>query len=379
MVNRKLVYSAILIVPLLGGVAARLLRVIIAFTLRDAGLSVFEITLVSSSFMLSRALFSPVLGKIADKGFRRYILVALGFAGLLIDATLYLVVHYPGIFILRILDGLFSAMVWPTMQAIVHFSTPKGLKARVMSLYFIMGSIGMSVGYLLYSTLRGNFLYAIYLIALVYIIEIAFSFSFRDVRGERNPPLREKIKLDSLLYILVFLFGMFMSLGNEVLLLYLAEELSLGKVLATLVLSAGSLISLLGSILIGHMADKRGFTRAILLLSSLSILSAFMIAFNNVYVAVFGSIIFFISGRGFMPISRSFTASASNKIGTSLGFVNLSSNLGSVIGPLLGGAIMDAYHNSHVLGFNLSALSFILIALWIPVVNGAMVRRAKFI
>ena len=373
--NRKVLYGAILIVPLLGGVAARLLRVIIAFMLRDMGISVFEITLLSSSFMVSRAIFSPFLGKLADKGFKRYILIMAGFAGLMVDATLYLRISYPGIYALRILDGLFSAMVWPTMQAIVHFSTPKGLKARVMSLYFIMGSVGMSVGYILYSTVGGNIFYSIYLIALIYLVEIMLSLSFKDVKGEEKPVVKERIRVDFLLYSLTFLFGMYMSLGSEVLLLYLAEVLGLGKEGATIVLSAGGFVSIFGSIVIGHLADKRGFSKAIVLLSALSILSAILISVNSAWIAILGSIIFFLSGRGFMPISRSFTASSTKNVGTSLGYVNLSSNLGSVIGPLIGGAIMDAYHDAHFSIFNLAALSFILIALWIPILNFAMLRR----
>ncbi len=373
--RKKVLYGAILLAPLLGGVSARLLRVIIAFMLRDSGVSVFEITLLSSSFMLSRAIFSPLLGKLADRGFKRHLLIMVGFAGLLVDATLYMVIPYPEMFALRVMDGIFSAMVWPTLQAVVHFSTPKGLKARVMSIYFIMGSLGMSIGYVLYSAIGGNIVYAITLIVVVYAVEIVTSLAFRDVKEEHREVVRERIKVDRLLYSLTFLFGMYMSLGNEVLLFYLAEVLNLGKVYATLILFAGGLFSLLGSFMVSHIADKRGFSRAIILLSAISFISALLISISYLYIAILGTFLFFVAGRGFMPVSRSFTASSTRKVGTSLGYVNLSSNLGSVVGPLIGGIIIDSFHDVQWGVFNLAALSFLAVSALIPILNIIMLRR----
>ncbi len=380
MVVKKLkVYAAILLIPLLGGTAARLLRVVIAFMLRDSGLSVFEITLIFSSFMLSRALFSPIIGHIADKGAKRYIIVIIGFTGLLIDAVLYLHVSVLGIFILRIMDGIYGAMVWPTMQAFVHFSSPKGLKARIMNLYFVMGALGMSVGYLIYTSLFGNVIYAVYLLVVMYSVEIATSFVFKNTVCEENSEKKQSAahRIDMSLYVLTFFFGMYMSLGNEVLLFYLAEVIGLGKIDSTLILFLTGILALGGSILVSHVADKKGFSSSLILLGILAPLASVLISIDYIYAVLVGVFLFFIAGRAFMPVSRSFTASQSKKIGTSLGFINLSSNMGSVVGPLIGGVMMDTFYTQQIGIFTLVGMTFVIISLMISILTIIFIMRTR--
>ncbi len=366
--KRQSLYFAILLLPLLGGVASKLLRVIVAFSLRSVGVSVFDITLLFSSFMLSRALFSPIMGRWADRGFKRHLIIGIGFAGLLIDSQLYLHVSYYGILTLRVLDGIFSAMVWPTMQAIVHFSSPDKLKARIMSMYFIMGSIGMSLGYVIYSYLVGDVFYGLVLIALVYSVEISMVYfvkdvdnSFSDMGKKSRRSTVKKRNIGIPLLGMTFMFGMYLSLGNEVLLFYLAENMGFGKVDATRLLFFGVMIAMLGSILFGHIADKKGFLRSLLFLGIITPISALLISFDSAYLVVAGVFLFFISGRGFTPISRSFTASFGKDVGTSLGFVNLASNFGSMTGPLLGGYLMDFFGTKKFYFFNMAAITYLII------------------
>ena len=378
--KKKFTYLSIIVIPLLGGAAARLLRVIIAFALRDLGISVFEITILSSAYMLTRALFSPIIGKFADAGgAKRHILVMIGFAGLLVDSQLYLHLPYFGILALRSLDGIFGAMVWPTMQALVHFSSPGRMRARIMSGYFVMGSVGMSAGYLLYSYFSGGVMRAILLLAVIYSAEILLALAFRETKEERKKKKEDRAveKFGISLFTLTFFFGMYMSLGNEVLLFYLAEVIGVGKVDSTLILFGAGIIALIGSILLGHAADKKGFDLALKTLGILAPASAIMLAVNSVPIVIAGTILFFVAGRGFMPISRSFTASTSRNIGTSLGFVNLASNLGSVISPLIGGAILDYTEGSQVIVFNLSAVSFVAVGI-IILANTIWFQRQYF-
>ena len=363
-VKRWKIYLGILSLPLLGGIAARLLRIVIAFMLRDAGISVFEITILFSSFMLSRAIFSPIIGRFADSGARRYMIIILGFIGLMIDAFLYTMVPYPAMFVLRIMDGIYGAMVWPTMQAIVHLSSPGRMRARIMSFYFVMGSVGMAIGYIFYSILMGNLLYAIFLVMAVYSINIAMSFSFKSIDNKPKKIQSQNtiVILNPFFYILTFMFGMYLSLGNEVLLFYLTIIVHMSRVDATLVLSVASMLALGGSIFLSHVADRHGVIVSLLLLSIISPISAVFLSINSTYLILIGIFLFFIAGRSFMPISRSFTATSGKKIGTALGFTNLSSNLGSVISPLIGGAMLDTFGSVTVGFFNVSGLIFILIS-----------------
>jgi len=378
-VKKWYVYISILAIPLLGGTAAQLLRVVIAFMLHDAGVDVFSITLLSSSFMLSRAVFSPVIGKVADRGVNRALIVMGGFAGMLVDAYLYTIVPFPWMFILRILDGIYGAMTWPTMQALVHFSAAPTHRAKTMSIYFMMGTVGLSVGYLIYSAISGNMLYAVILIVMIYFTAILFAYPLRNVKEKREIHVSgDRGGFHGSFYPLTFLFGMYISLGNEVLLFYLTLIVGFSKVDATLILSLASILALGGSLMLGHIADRHGFIRSLVVLSILTPLSAALIAVNYVYSVIVGIFLFFVVGRGFMPISRSFTAARGKKISTSLGIVNFSSNIGSVIAPLIGGAIIDSFASLSLGMFTAVGIFFLLIALSISTSIVVFTRKSGF-
>lgn len=357
------IYSSLLIIPVVGGTASQLLRLVLAFTLRDLGLTVFEITILSSTFMLARGLSAPFIGKLADKGWRRFLIMFLGFLGLALDSFLYLIVPYPWLIGLRALDGIYGAMAWTTMQAVVHLASPVKFRGRIMSSYFMMGGIGGSVGYIFYNYLLGNVYHAIITVVAFYLLSIIFLVPLRKVK---NKEIKKKIKLknenmDVSLYTLNFFYGMFLSLGSEVLWFYLAEGMGFGKYTTTFILFIFTLVAIFGTFLMGHISDKKSYLYAIKLLSILSLLSSILIIIDYRAIVLAGTLIFYITGRGFMPVARSFAASKTRSLGTSLGLVNMSSNIGSVIAPLIGGFLYDYLHSYHILFFNMSAIIFLII------------------
>jgi len=361
------IYRAILVIPLFGGIAARLLRVVIAFFLRDMGLTVFEITILGSVFMLTRGIFSPVLGKLSDKGVSRFLIVVIGFLGLGIDSLLYLHASYPLMLLLRGFDGLYGAMVWPTIQTFVHFSSEQRIKSRLMSVYYVMGGLGGSIGYLLYNTMLGNIKYAIVTVSILYLLGILLSSPFRGLK-EKEKPLNERTRRTSFyLYSLSLFYGMFFALGSEVILFYLAEIMGLGKEITTILLSVATIIALVGTLGVGYLSDKFSYRHAMWILAFLSFFAGLFLMINSIPLAIMGTILLFISGRSFLPISRSFAASTTKNVGTSIGLLNFTSNIGSVISPLIGGAMLDYFQNSKFFIFNLSALLFFLLTISILV------------
>jgi len=361
--RRQGVYVSILVIPIFGGLAAQLLRIVIAFTLRDLGLTVFEITILSSTFMLARGLSAPLIGKLGDRGWSRYIIVTLGFLGLGIDSILYLIIPYPYMIGLRALDGVYGAMAWTTMQAWVHMASPGKYKGRLMSSYFMMGGLGASVGYIFYNILLGNAYYAVLTVATFYILSILFSIPFKGIKeGEKKKEMEAKGPGNSAyLYSLSFLYGMFFSLGAEVLWFYLAETMNFGRANTTFFLSIVTFIAIFGTFLMGHISDKRGFSFTLWILGALALLSGFLLMLNFQILVLIATLIFYVAGRGFMPTSRSFAASRAANIGTSLGFVNLSSNIGSVIAPLIGGMLYDLFAPYHIFIFNMGAFLFFVL------------------
>ncbi len=379
--SKYAIYTAILSIPLMGGIAARLLRVTIAFILRDYGLSVFEITLLSSTFMLTRGVLSPIIGKFADKGYRRLLLITSGLLGLALDSYLYTVVPYPFMLFLRALDGMYGAMVWPSMQAFVHYAAKKDMKARLMSLYFIMGSLGMSIGYIIYNFLLGNLYNAIITVIVMQLsaafVALIFRGFEREVRKVDDRDVVEKGhgKVPVAVYTITFLFGMFVGLGNEVLMFYLAEVMGMGKYATTSFLFFAGLYSLFGSYTTGFYADKISMDKAIVLTALFGMLSCVLISIDNLFTVILGTLLFYISGRAFTPLSRSYAASKTKNIGAALGYINMSSNFGAVLSPLIGGVIMDYFGTGKIGILNLAALTFV--GMGIALLINALILKRK--
>ncbi|ADD09199.1 MFS transporter [Candidatus Aciduliprofundum boonei] len=363
------IYSSILIIPIFGGMASQLLRVVLAFTLRGLGLTVLEITILSSTFMLARGLSAPLIGNFADKGWSRIFIMILGFLGLAIDSFLYLVIPYPWMIGLRALDGVYGAMAWTTMQAVVHLASPVKFRGRLMSSYFMMGGFGGAVGYILYNYFLGNVYHALITVATFYILAILLLVPLRDIKEKKGviekATKENEVKFGFSLYSLNFFYGMFFSLGAEVLWFYLSETMALGKYNTTFSLFIFSVIAIFGTFLMGHISDKKGYNYALKLLGTLSLISGLAIMSNSLAIVLSGTLIFYITGRGFMPIARSFAASKTQSLGKSLGFVNMSSNMGSVVAPLIGGALYDALHSYHLLFFNMGAMIFFVMGVLI--------------
>ncbi len=377
--RRWRIYGSILIIPIFGGLAARLLRIVLAFTLRNMGLSVLEITILSSTFMLTRGLSAPIIGKLADKSISRLVIILIGFVGLGIDSILYLVVPYPYMIALRALDGLYGAMAWTTMQALVHLSSPIKFRGRLMSSYFMMGGLGASIGYIFYNLLLGNEYWAIITVAMFYLISVFFAIPLRDVKDEKvkkEEMSRMKRDFPSSLYTLNFFYGMFLSLGAEVLWFYLAENMGFGKYNTTLYLSIFTFVAIFGTFFMGHMADKKSYSYTLWLLALLSLISGTLLMLNSKIVVLIATLVFYISGRGFLPVARSFAASKTRTLGTSLGLVNMSSNIGSVLAPLIGGAMYDSLHPYRVFNLNMGAAIFFIMGLLITI-NTYILLHAK--
>jgi len=378
--SKHAIYTAILSIPLMGGIAARLLRVTIAFILRDYGLSVFEITLLSSTFMLARGLLSPIIGKFADRGYRRLFLIVSGLFGLALDSYLYTIIPYPYMLILRALDGMYGAMVWPSMQAFVHLAAKKDMKARLMSLYFIMGSLGMSLGYIVYNFLLGNLYSAVMTVIAMQLSAAFMALIFKGFEKEarevdRNVEKESDGKVPLAVYTITLLFGMFMGLGNEVLMFYLAEVMEMGKYATTSFLFFAGLYSLFGSYTTGFYADKISMDKAIVLTAIFGMISCLLISVDHLFTVILGTLLFYISGRAFTPLSRSYAASRTKNIGAALGYINMSSNFGAVVSPLIGGVIMDYFGFGKIGIFNLAALTFV--GMGIALLINALILKRK--
>src|SRR3989344_8844455 len=110
------------------------------------GANGFMIGLIFGSFTLSRALFTPFIGKFSDLKGRKNVLVA-GVAGYTILSFFYAAASTTSsLVIIRFFHGLASAMVLPVAMAYIGDIAPKNQEGKYLGTFTIAFFMGMAFG-----------------------------------------------------------------------------------------------------------------------------------------------------------------------------------------------------------------------------------------
>lgn len=173
-----------------------------------------DVGLLVSSFMASRALLATLSGWISDTIGRK--------RSLFIGTTLYILImllYYAwpdvkALFLGRIVQGVASALVWPTAEALLVASIPQYWRTRALSIYIVSMSAGSTLGPLIgalaYFIAKNlvvdyplNVLRTVFLILTVVLIPTVISAAY--VR-EASTPKRDEIEKDGIRATLAKLF-----------------------------------------------------------------------------------------------------------------------------------------------------------------------------
>jgi MFS family permease len=232
---------ALLTMTFIGVVCGMTLRTASAF--KEVGSSWTFMALLAMAFSIGRGMSSLFSGE-ATKRYGSKV-TALGFAALGTAGLGYAFgppTLYP---MIRIIHGISSGITWPSMQAVVLALSPPQKRARVSSMYFFIGSLGMSVAYIIGSAFSAKALYVapfvLYVLSL-YTLRISGKIGRVEKKREKGvfaPP-------SSTLFLMAMTTGMINVIVNtEVTIAYLYSIL--GKLGAGVALSfasaAGTLIS----------------------------------------------------------------------------------------------------------------------------------------
>jgi multidrug resistance protein len=110
------------------------------------GANGFFIGLIFGSFTLSRALFTPLIGRLSDfKGRKNLLLV--GLAGYTILSFFYAAAHTTtSLIVIRFFHGLASAMVLPIAMAYIGDISPKNQEGKYLGTFTIAFFLGLASG-----------------------------------------------------------------------------------------------------------------------------------------------------------------------------------------------------------------------------------------
>ena len=363
----------------------------------------FQIGILTSAFMFTRFLLAPSYGDLSDiSGRKPIILVGMtAYAFLLVGYGLAF--DFVTLFLLRALQGMASAAVWPVGEALIVDTSTSKTTGRNLGYYIMSMQAGMAagpfIGYIFYTGLNGIIgfspiisyrltficqgifgILATLIVALIVkdpsqfknelsvITSFVIAIKQMAIKTLQSPKylittFTQKANYRSRTLYTIYLVAVINGFGNAmifpIIALFLDDYYYLNPEYIALIIGIVGIIALSGNPLGGTLSDKvprkhvvwiSGMIRGILYL------------FLGIQWGLFAVIIAFALQRFLWAIYQpSFRAIQSDWVpkavrGREFGIVQALFNLGSVLGPVIGGALYDYFLTTT---FNLNGIVYI--------------------
>ena len=316
------------------------------------GATATQIGLIFAGFSLSRTIFTPIIGALADKSELKRLIIA-GLAGYALLSLAYVAATTPEqLIVIRILHGTASAFVIPLAMSYAATIAGEGQEGIYMGSLNSALFFGMGAGPLIGGLLTDGFGPASAFYALAFLSSLALCVAViwlpplrREQPANASGTLRGILKSRSLLGLL--LFRMINALGSGNLMAFipiLAHRAGLstsavGVLITTNIFVTGGLQRPFG-----RLVTKDNTIRLILAGSGLSIaaLASLPLAGGFSVFLVLGCLMG-LGGAISMPAASVLVLEHGRKLGMSatMGIFDAAMGLGMIVGPLVSGIIMD--------------------------------------
>jgi MFS family permease len=337
--------------------------------LRDTiGLGESTVTAVGSMFLLTEAIFRAPMGMLSDRlGRRRLMLVGPSLTVFTALATV--LVHHPVWFLLlRALDGIGAAMLWPAAYAAIGDTVPPERRSWAMSFLNMTYMAGIALGPLaggLANDLTGAKTASFYLVAGLFAIAVLIIWRFyphdhHEAHAHANPEKGEfslRAFFGAVRLVpghLLLAFVVFFGTGLVMLLvkLYAMDEFQISETVFGLGLVFPALLIGALSVPIGHWSDRIGHIPSVRLGLAGGALVMWAIVLPAkphpllvLLAAGLGALSFVLALAAWMAeLSEVYP----ERRGIVLGAAGTAQGIGSILGALLGGVLYE--HVSLTLG-----------------------------
>ncbi|TFG26135.1 MFS transporter [Candidatus Thorarchaeota archaeon] len=328
-----------------------------------------------ASFMGTRTLLARYWGGYSDRHGRKPIILT-GLIGYFLLLILFgLAQNWIHLLIVRALQGVVSAMVWPTAEAALMDIVGSQRRGEGLGLYMMVSNLGFilgpGVGGLLYNYCRDilllpvpevfrvpYFVGALIVLPAIFatviilketspgkldatedILEPTIPVSPKSVESEITPKVRRMINA---IYLMSLFNGIAMGLGQPIFQLFLMSKITTDIGLIGLVISGAGAIGMLFSIPAGRYADRRGrkglaVWGAVASRVSLGVLplATDLVQTSAVWIGQSAAM------SSSQPAMRAIQADVVpwNLRGKLFGTIQAFFNAGATIGPIVGGAL----------------------------------------
>ncbi len=360
--------------------------------IKQASQYALEYGLMMSAFMLTRAMFARYFGSLSDRLGRKKLIIfgsaiysVLAYAYILSSSVYHL-------YLIRGLQGVASAMVWPVAEALLMDSVPSEMRGRSMAIYMTSSNLAMiggpAVGVALYKfgiytlgirELEWALKFPFLGLAVMSAISIFFSFLLKEnhnktLKERKESPVKVELPKSirrsiNTLYVMGLANGFAMGFIAPIMSLYIMQFISSDPSAIAIVTTISGIIGLAAAYPGGRLSDKIGRKGIVIAAGAFArLMTATIPVARDIESLTFLSTLRSIAFNLYIPPFRALQADISPREirGKVFGTVQATFNVGAVLGPIIGGQLYQQYAPKEIslIGITLpgAALSFLVSA-----------------
>jgi MFS family permease len=352
----------------------------------DLGAGAFQISLIFAAFSLSRTIFVPFFGRRSDLKGKKPILTIGMLLYFVFSICFILSRGVETLILIRLGQGLASAMILPVAQAYVGLITPKDKEGLVMGLFNLSLYGGLSVGPLLggfikdWLSIQFSFISmgALSLVAF-FLCQILLPDEKKGTlpgggRAKKSMPFLKMVKEKSILSLLAFRVCFTMNIGTvwTFLPLIASTENHLSSTDIGIVIMINVLVGGILQAPLGYITDK--FNKKVLITSGglLAALSLYYMSRAETFSQLFitNGLLGVAAGLSFPAVMALGVIEGRrlNAMGSIMGLLTMAHSIGMLAGPLFGGLLADFFSFSAVFvaGILIAAIGTLILVLFYP-------------
>lgn len=354
----KRIFMVLFIAVFATMLGAGIIEPFMAIYAESLGANGLMIGIIFGSFTLSRAIFTPLIGRFSDFRGRKNIML-VGLAGYTILSFFYAAASTTSsLTIIRFLHGLASAMVLPIAMAYVGDIAPKNQEGKYLGTFTISFFLGLASGPIIGGTLHDvwHMNAAFYTMgAISFLSLLLLIFMLPEINAHRhvhpssiNVILKDKTMQAMLMFRAANAYGIGAVMGFLPL---IAQRISVSVLQIGFIVSANLLTSSLLQRYFGIIADKSDKIKMTIIGSLMMLAALALMPFSTgFYSLLLFNILMGLGSAVSIPAGSAITANLGRKLGMGsvMGLFNTAFGVGGGIGPIVAGMIMLATNLSLV-------------------------------